>query len=371
MRIFSLHTILLAAILFCCLNLNAEGGKGSVAKSAENEIFIDLSECIEKSLHARRYLIIAAEILDSFLDSVTINNRDIVMLRELRQLYTVKDIQNLIFLDSLTSFEIIPSRLISVLNNYLINQYLSVEDEVFLYSYDCEIPASEIYLNSWNTRIPNPYPRNFADSDTLIHIKLVNDAGDFNMPGEGRVSSRFGWRNSAFHAGIDLAVYHGLPIYSVFPGVVRFARTYGGYGRLVIVRHDNGLETFYAHLSRIHVKTGQRVNAGDMIGRSGNSGNSNGTHLHFEMRYKGLAINPSHLICFEESKLKLDECVIKKISNNYFVYSEDAIIYKVQRGDYLYKIAEEFGTSVNKICESNGISRRSGLRVGQVLLIYM
>jgi len=232
-------------------------------------------------------------------------------------------------------------------------------------------PASDIYENIWSTTNPHPYPANFADNDTLLRLTLINDSSDFHLPGVGVLSSAYGWRDDRFHPGVDLAVYHGLPIYAVFPGVVRFARNYGGYGRIVIIRHDNGLETYYAHLSRIGVKAGERVKAGDIIGNSGNSGSSYNTHLHFEIRYKGVAFNPAHVINFKEQQLKFTEVIMRKTKTNYFVYTDDAILYTIKRGDYLYKIAAEFGTTVRKIREDNDLNQKSILRSGQILKIYL
>lgn len=232
-------------------------------------------------------------------------------------------------------------------------------------------PSAELYNNLWNITKPNPYEESLLDEDSILKLVLVNDTNDFYFPGDGSVTSGYGWRYDHFHQGIDLDIYHGLPVYAAFSGVVRFSRSFGNYGRLVIIRHDNGLETFYGHLGRIMVKAGTRVNAGDQIGTCGNSGSSRGTHLHFEVRFRGVSINPAHFINFDERKLKYADIILKRQSDKLFVYNENAILYKVKRGDYLYRIAEEFGISVKKLKTDNDLLRKPHIRVGQILSIYL
>jgi murein DD-endopeptidase MepM/ murein hydrolase activator NlpD len=95
------------------------------------------------------------------------------------------------------------------------------------------------------------------------------------------------------HTGNDLAGTRGTPILATGDGVVTFAGSQSGYGRLIKIRHAMGFETFYAHLSRIRVKLGQRVSRGDRIGDMGNTGRSTGVHLHYEVRINGNPVNPS------------------------------------------------------------------------------
>jgi murein DD-endopeptidase MepM/ murein hydrolase activator NlpD len=98
------------------------------------------------------------------------------------------------------------------------------------------------------------------------------------------------------HNGTDFAGRHGTPILSTADGVVIHADWQSGYGRLVKIQHANGIETRYAHLARIRVKKGQRVSRGERIGDMGNSGRSTGTHLHYEVRVNGRAVNPMKFI---------------------------------------------------------------------------
>lgn len=107
-----------------------------------------------------------------------------------------------------------------------------------------------------------------------------------------RFTSGFGYRWGRLHAGTDFAAPHGTPIYSTADGVVIHAGWQSGYGRLVKIQHEFGIETRYAHMSKIRVKEGQRVSRGDRIGDMGNTGRSTGTHLHYEVRVGGKPVNP-------------------------------------------------------------------------------
>jgi len=116
------------------------------------------------------------------------------------------------------------------------------------------------------------------------------------VPVSGRISSRYGSNNPRIrdhiHAGLDIAARTGTNIKAVADGTVTFASYSGGYGYLVKIDHGNNVETRYAHCSKIHVKQGQKVQAGDIISAVGNTGNSTGPHLHFEVRVNGNSLNP-------------------------------------------------------------------------------
>lgn len=116
--------------------------------------------------------------------------------------------------------------------------------------------------------------------------------GSFRMPVSGRLSSGFGSRWGNFHAGIDLAAPTGTPIYAADGGTVVEAGWHGGYGYLVRIDHGNGFETYYGHTSKIYVTVGQKVAKGEKIAAVGSTGNSTGSHLHFEIRKDGTAKNP-------------------------------------------------------------------------------
>jgi len=162
----------------------------------------------------------------------------------------------------------------------------------------------------------------------------------------------------------------------------------GGYGNLVVVRHHNGLETYYAHLSKRLVNPGQVVSVGDTIGLGGNTGRSYGSHLHFETRYLGTPFNPNNIIDFENFKLKCDTLYIsgcrgadnitantsptatgqKSGTNTTTITSGNATYYTVKEGDTLSRIAVKYNTSVAKIKQLNGL-RSDFLRIGQRLKV--
>ncbi|MCF0204853.1 MAG: M23 family metallopeptidase, partial [Muribaculaceae bacterium] len=133
----------------------------------------------------------------------------------------------------------------------------------------------------------------------------------------GIVTSNFGWRPrfGRMHRGIDLGLHMGDTIRAAFDGKVRLTKfERGGYGFYVIIRHDNGLETVYGHLSRFLVRPDQTVKAGTPIALGGSSGRSTGPHLHFETRFMGMAINPSTIFDFEEKEIVNDRFTFVKSS---------------------------------------------------------
>jgi len=140
------------------------------------------------------------------------------------------------------------------------------------------------------TQIVIPGATQLLKKDVLVINGQLQKA--FSWPAKARISSNFGQRWGRMHYGIDIAVVTGTPVKAAADGVVTFAGTNGGYGILVTIDHGNGVETRYAHNSRVAVKVGQQVKRGDIIAYSGNTGNSTGPHLHFEIRYKGTAVDP-------------------------------------------------------------------------------
>lgn len=130
--------------------------------------------------------------------------------------------------------------------------------------------------------------------DRLNLYRIAAEKAPFAMPIKDsfRFTSGFGYRWGRLHAGTDFAGAHGTPIYATADGVVTFAGWQSGYGRLVKIQHEFGIETRYAHNSKIYVKKGQRVSRGDRIAAMGNTGRSTGTHLHYEVRVGGKPVNP-------------------------------------------------------------------------------
>jgi len=163
-------------------------------------------------------------------------------------------------------------------------------------------PAAQFYGNRWN----NEHVRLNSDPRPTGTISLnLAPAGSngFVMPFCGRIISEFGVRGGRRHVGIDIKLERGDRVYAAFDGMVRMARNYGDYGNVVVIRHYNGLETLYSHLNSISVRVNQRVNAGDLIGRGGRTGNATTEHLHFETRFMGEPFNPRLIIDFERCEL--------------------------------------------------------------------
>lgn len=210
-----------------------------------------------------------------------------------------------------------------------------------------------------------------------VDICLTDDEHSFCVPFQGKVSSRFKIRHRRPHYGLDVALNTGDSIRAAFDGVVRIATGYrtGGYGNLIILRHSNGLETYYGHLSKLLVDVGEPVKAGEVIGLGGSTGRSTGPHLHFETRYRGKAFDPERIFDFEEGELRSsDFCLKKDYLSIYSHYGQSdkqskaasqAKYYKVRKGDTLGKIASRNGTTVSKLCRLNGIKPSKTLRVGQ------
>jgi len=153
------------------------------------------------------------------------------------------------------------------------------------------INASSLQLNA-KILIPGAKPRNTAVSLAASSTTTSAISSGFAWPTSGRITSKFGPRWGAFHAGIDLGVRTGTNVKAARAGTVTFSGSAGGYGLLIRVSHGNGYETRYAHNSKLLVKAGDKVNAGQVIALSGNTGNSTGPHLHFEIRRSGIALNP-------------------------------------------------------------------------------
>jgi hypothetical protein len=220
------------------------------------------------------------------------------------------------------------------------------------------------------------------------------DLRNFAMPTTNtKITDVFGYRRrrGRVHNGIDVKVQRGDTIYAAFDGKVRITSYQRrGYGHYVVIRHNNGLETYYAHLSERSVQTGDWVVAGQQIGLGGNTGRSTGPHLHYEVRYRGQSFDPERLINFRTGELRRDFFLLKK---SYFsIYSKyeqdfnaeternaaekkenelsaEKRYYKVRSGDYLGLIAKRHGTTVSAICRLNGIKPTTTLQIGKVLRV--
>ena len=235
-------------------------------------------------------------------------------------------------------------------------------------------PAEDIYNNIWTREKLNPYK---IPVDSLPDSVLI-DCSHFVIPTYNVVTSDFGPRRYRYHYGTDLRVKVGDSIVSAFSGKVRIidfeAR---GYGNYIVIRHDNGLETVYAHLSQVLVVHNQTVKAGELIGLGGNTGHSTGPHLHFETRYIGNAINPANIIDFNTGLVCAPEYLITKKKS--FFYQQDAKrilaikaavkYYIVRKGDNLRKVAVRNGLSLKTLCRLNGLRSKSRIKKGQHLRV--
>lgn len=249
-----------------------------------------------------------------------------------------------------------------------------------------------VYDAHWDDNSTNPYGIEQKDLPNEWAIWLVDSLDQYHCPFQGSVYHRgkFGVRRGRRHQGVDIPLKTGDPVYATFTGKVRVSRYWGAFGNLIVIRHENGIETFYAHLSKRNVEVGDWVNAGDVIGLGGSTGRSTGPHLHFETRYNGFAFDPQWLIDFEKGILRHRLFVLKKkyfnIYSNYEQDFEDEMKneeedkaedaekaamkwHTIRSGDTLYKISRMYGTSVNTICRLNGINQNTTLKIGRKLRV--
>ena len=253
---------------------------------------------------------------------------------------------------------------------------------------EMENPAAELY-EDWNNT--------FAHRATALPETYRINLKHFCMPTPSRVvTSNFGARWGRQHEGIDIKVYIGDTIRAAFDGKVRIVRyEANGYGNYVVIRHNNGLETIYGHMSKHLVAENEHVRAGDPIGLGGNTGRSTGSHLHFETRLCGVALNPALMFDFRNQDVTGDTYLFRKESYNREslaatrqrgknddlaaandnnsnnigdnVESGDVRYHKVAKGETLAAIARKRGTTIDKICKLNHISKNMRVKPGQIL----
>lgn len=255
-----------------------------------------------------------------------------------------------------------------------------------------EADSTSIYGKYWDTEIISPYRSvELSSLPSTIPIELVDSLQHYHFPIKGRITSKYGPRRRRNHNGTDLSLHVGDSLYATFDGRVRYSKdNAGGYGKLVIIRNDNGLETYYGHMSERFVEAGQWVAAGQCIGLGGNTGRSTGPHLHFEVRYMGQSFDAERIINFQTGELRRDNLLLKR---SYFsIYSkyeqdfnaeiEDEEMEKkaiaeaqakryhiVRRGENLGRIAIKNHTTVTALCRLNNIKKTAILRVGQKLRV--
>jgi murein DD-endopeptidase MepM/ murein hydrolase activator NlpD len=267
---------------------------------------------------------------------------------------------------------------------------LALKRLIFTENYDS--PAEDLY-EDWSNK--------YAHHETALPDSFRISLKDFCMPTDSRVlTSNFGARWGRQHKGLDIKVYIGDTIRAAFSGKVRVVRyERRGYGKYVVIRHYNGLETIYGHMSAQLVVEDQEVRAGDPIGLGGNTGRSTGSHLHFETRLCGVALNPALMFDFRNQDVVDDYYMFRKdsyqresaiatrlrgVGGSSFAgindeeielvsaapaasYQQESRFHKVRKGETLYSIARKRGTTVDAIMKLNHLKKSSKLRPGQIL----
>jgi murein DD-endopeptidase MepM/ murein hydrolase activator NlpD len=223
------------------------------------------------------------------------------------------------------------------------------------------IPAYLVYRD-WDT--DDIFKR--TDLKDTISLQLSHSGHDHYMPICGRITSPFGPRHGNNHYGTDLKLETGDPVYCAFPGMVRISRYHRDFGNVVVVRHTNGLETLYGHMSARKVEVGDVVQAGTELGLGGSTGRSTGSHLHFETRYRGVPIDPAKVFDLEAGTLLSDDLLLTPAINRKPVATAGTRkTWKVRSGDTLSGISRRTGTSVATLQRLNGLGKRSVLHPGQ------
>lgn len=259
--------------------------------------------------------------------------------------------------------------------------------------------STGVYDAQWDTVNLFAYRSvELRDLPSVTMLDVADSLGTkFRAPAVGQILSKYGPRGRREHNGTDIKVAHGQPIFAAFDGIVRVSRwNSGGFGNLVIIRHPNGLETYYAHLSRRAVTADQWVRAGQVIGYGGRTGRASGLHLHFETRYCDQNFDPERLIDFETGRLRYYTFALQK---EFFSIrsravegiesdpdelpaaadslaavveqkkAEEAVYHTIKSGDTLLALAGGYHTTVAEICRLNGITRNGILHIGKRLRI--
>ena len=261
-----------------------------------------------------------------------------------------------------------------------------------------KVAEDSTFIKDWIPNSTNPYKTPLDSLPLRNTICLVDSASTFVVPNQVKVFSRFGTRRGRAHQGVDLPLSVGKPVYAAFDGRVRASMYNSGYGNLIIIRHENGLETYYGHLSKREVDVGDWVHAGDEIGLGGSTGRSTGPHLHFETRYQGFAFDPEWIADYETGQLRSNVFVLRRsylnASSRYVpesideeeeIYASDEKIieeekriaaeraamryYTVKSGDTLSAIAKREGKSVNTLLNLNPGLKADKINIGQKIRV--
>lgn len=273
-------------------------------------------------------------------------------------------------------------------DNAKLKNIVMISEEIAI---DCVWITMRQYYKVWDSNSVNPYGIDASKFKDTIQIALYDSTKQqyWSPPmAYNKVNSHFGYRRYRWHHGTDLDLNTGDPIYAVFDGIIRVKKYGRGFGNHIVVRHSNGLETVYGHLSATNVEVGDYVKAGQMIGKGGSTGRSTGPHLHFEMRYEGNSIDPATVFDFEKNEIKLKDFELTAANFKHLgarvTHSHDdedgddsdethqvrrVVYHKIKSGDSLWKISRQYGVTISSICKLNGISTRTNLRLGRRLRV--
>lgn len=283
--------------------------------------------------------------------------------------------------DSLFELDSVPFALINQINLFaaMMPENMELPAEFEIVKEDGSPYPANAYYQSWSNRNSFSYSSEIHENDSTLVLLLADkkEGRAYHHPlcqktlrrYYGTVTSRYGWRDGRAHNGVDLELHLYDSILNMFDGKVRVARTLGGFGKVVIVRHYNGLETLYAHMSKTKVKEGDVVKAGTCLGLGGMTGNATGTHLHLEMRFKGLPVNPAHIVSFQDQEIYSDTLILKKYKHSYVAFPYGKEFHIVKKGESPYRLAKRYGMNLTAFCELNGISSKSKLLPGQKIKI--
>lgn len=227
-----------------------------------------------------------------------------------------------------------------------------------------EITVPENFYTNWNSAHVMITRTDYSSLPENLPINLKEGNSEFVFPVKGQLLGQFCYRGRVPHTGVDIALRKGTPVYSSFDGVVRMAKSYGGYGKIVVVRHLNGLETVYSHLSKIKVKVNQKVKAGDIVGLGGRTGKATANHLHFETRYNGAAFDPMLMMDFGTYDLKNDTLVLHRVD----FLPKFKIIRSKKRGKSAVKINyDENGRQVTKAAALTNLPQETSINATDTL----
>jgi len=285
-----------------------------------------------------------------------------------------------IVIDTVTSerFDIVlfSDRTWQYVNHDSISAIIRAEDSVKAHAYIIKeklyVPDSAtVFSEQWDTINIFAFGNiDYKRAMDTFAIPVLRDSSRFEVPVPGVIQSPFGWRWGQMHNGVDLDLQTGDTVVASFDGIVRYAGwNTGGYGYLVIIRHYNGLETYYAHLSALKCKDNQAVSAGELIGLGGRTGRAYGPHLHYEVRFKDNPFDPEWLMSFETKELATDTLILAPEKFGHVKEICEAQYHAITNGDTLWGISRRYGVSIKYLCTLNGITENSILNVGQKIRI--